>query len=326
MMKIFLDFEFQDSVQNKLNILCVAYKIDNEPMLSDWLEEKECRRGLAIEMHNHYEDGAVFFAYAMQAEARCLFQMWEEFGLKYTVSKFKAVDLYLEYRMILNHNNDLSYGRQLNKGRVIKTTPPPKHKRHIHANGGNHSKPEYNLSAAVFKLLDTLIDTAHKKEMRDLIISKKALTDDEVNNILSYCEDDVKHLAPLNKKLEIALVKMTRSFTTKQKDVLRNERFLRGEFACRTALMERLGYPISYDKLKAFSDDVDTLIYDRQIALNIDYPGVEPFVLNAKNKKMVQKKKRLTTWIKDQGFEHWLLTDKGFIATVPKRVHASNRR
>jgi len=311
-MKLYLDFEFRNSKDRHLNILCCSWHVDDETIQDVWLEEPHVRKDFAIEMHNYYEDGVDFVAYQMTAEARCLFQMWEEFGLPYKISQFKAIDLYLEYKMLLNKNRELAYGKQLIKGKEVTTSPKPLY---VETTNGNHSEPEASLAACCYKILGVLIDTNHKDEMRDLIISNKPLTYDETMVILKYCSSDVELLRPITDQLGAILVKKTRSFKQKNKDLLITERYLRGEYSSRTAKMEMIGYPVNVKQIKEFTSHIPELIETEQSLLNERFPDVKPFEWNEKTGKYVQKKKNLVAWIKKQDLNNWLMTDTGFHAT-----------
>ena len=89
-------------------------------------------------------------SYALSAEARCLFELFPELR----PADISGIDLYLNYRMILNHNDKLQYGKQLIKGKEKFTKKPkPKYERTEEDDLDDSSKPEYSLPAATYKLL-----------------------------------------------------------------------------------------------------------------------------------------------------------------------------
>jgi hypothetical protein len=307
--KIYLDFEFRNPQNKDMDLLCVAWLDESQSgaMEKHHLQKKEDRQRVATALASLAEDH-VFVAYAVEAEARCLLQLWEEFDCK-TVEEPEFLDLYLEYRMLTNHNHELAYGRQLIKGKVVETVPPkPKYQRTEEDKFS--SKPEHGLAACCYKMLEIEIDTEQKEKMRNLIISNKALTQGECNSILNYCADDVKYLPILLSKISRYLFEKTASDVK----TLQKEARLRGEYAARTAVMVREGYPINRSALKQFSQDTDQILRSEAEEINRQYPDIKPFIWNTKTQKYVQKAAPLRAWIASQDHPHWLKTDKGALS------------
>jgi hypothetical protein len=308
--KIFLDFEFRNPQNRYLEILCAAWQMDDHPTVHRlWLEDEKDRRVFAIQTARLAETH-VFVAYVVEAEARCLFQMWDEFNCHPENPEF--IDLYVEYRMLTNHNHELAYGEQLIKGKKVFTKPPkPKYQQtEADKNDDLHHKPEHSLSACCFKMLGEEIDTEHKRAMRDLIISGRPLTSENVENVLDYCASDVVFLPKLLETMSKYLFKKVGA-TKKDLPRLRKEAYLRGEYAARTARMVMVGYPINYNALKRFSGDTDKILRTEAEEVNRQYPDVKPFIWNSKTQRYVQKAHPLREWIEAQGHPDWLRTDKG---------------
>jgi hypothetical protein len=308
--KLYLDFEFRNPQNRYLDLLCVAWKDDSSSYVNRlWIEDKKDRELFAVKIAELAKDH-VFIAYVVEAEARCLFQMWDEFNCHPEDVEF--IDLYIEYRMLTNHNHELAYGEQLIKGKKVFTKPPRPKYQQID-NDDLHHKPEHSLTACCYKMLGEEIDAEHKDEMRNLIISGKPLNNEEVHNILMYCADDVKFLPQLFKEISQYLFKKLGSHKNSLQR-LRREARLRGEYAARTARMVMLGYPINYDALKRFSGDTDQILRTEAEEINKQYPEIKPFIWNSKTQKYVQKTHILREWIEKQGHPDWLRTDKGALS------------
>jgi hypothetical protein len=251
------------------------------------------------------DDDYIFVAYAVTAEARCLL------ALTLNPIKVKFIDLYLEYRCLLNHNHKLMYGEQLIKGRVKKTFPP-KNKWEMTEEDKtkfNFSKPEYGLAAATFKLLGKKIDTDFKNHTRDIIIrGDKELIEANKEDILRYNESDIDYL-PLLLKAMIKEYKILLKGTKGMKTLL-SEMLLRGEYAARTAVMESVGYPIGLEETKAFSNAVPSIIWSVQNEINELFPEIKPFN-KKKDRSFSWSQVNTRKWIKSRGHKFWIKTGTG---------------
>ena len=171
-MRVYLDFEYNRTTAAKLNLVCVAWEVwNNGNQVSAggnlWLDSAsmQARENFRTTINRWHDNGATFVAYAVTAEARSLL------SLDVDVLKLQWVDLYLEYRQLLNHNHEYAYGKQLQRGKVKWIMPPVPKAFRVEEDGKRSGKPEYNLAAACYKLLGVMVDTEHKGAMRDLIIS-----------------------------------------------------------------------------------------------------------------------------------------------------------
>lgn len=120
---VFLDFEFCRTVEPVVNLVsCATYSPDAKwddkfgtNKLKWWLhnDPKEKRR-----LAEYLRQFNLIIGYACVAEARSYLAL----GLD--PLKFQWIDLFLEYRMLTNHNDDLQWGWQLvdGKKRFVKKT------------------------------------------------------------------------------------------------------------------------------------------------------------------------------------------------------------
>lgn len=313
---IFLDFEFRNLVGPQREILCVAWVercpgFEETPCIkTQWLEKTVDRAAWALEMAEKSKNH-IFVAYT-EAEAYCLLQLWEEFDC--LPERFLYYDLYLEYRMLTNHNYSLSYGKQYINGKEIFTVPPRSKwdaRREKLKDSDKHHKPQHSLAACSYKLLDVKLDTEHKDEMRDLIISGKPLTTEDIAAIQEYCASDVIYLPQIYKKMGGLLYEMS---GRRPPHELRTEMLLRGEYSIRTARMARLGYPIDEASLRRFSTSTTDILNTAKKDINEAFPDVAPFQWNMKSNKYIQKSDRLKNWIKEQRFHFWEETQGGSLA------------
>lgn len=308
---LYLDFEFNQTTNPLLNLVCVSfYNEKSNKKKTVWLHNQDTTRlkNLILKTQEVAEE-LILVAFAVTAEARSFL------SLNLDPTKFKWIDLYLEYRQLLNHNTSLEYGRQLIKGRVVTThKPPPKYARTEEDNFKNKSKPEYNLSAALFKLLNIKIDTAHKTKMRNLIISNPVeFETEDRKSILDYCESDVIYLPQLLK----AIVKEYKKLLSQtEMKTLKSEMLLRGEFAARSAIIEATGYPINVQATRNFSNSVQSILNDCSKEINELFPGIQVFEYNKKTDRYVRKEKKLREWLTTQGHssKDWTVTEKGALS------------
>ena len=312
--KLYLDFEFRNSSDDKLEIVCAAWKNDDEEIQRVWLQDDKspnyCESFLFASHMAKLSYSHTFVAYAVEAEARCLYQLWEKHD-EIPCPDMEWVDLYLEYRMMTNHNHDLAYGKQFIQGREVFTKPPkPKYDQTEEDKTDFHHKPSHSMASAVYKMLGHVIDTEHKNEMRDLIISGNRFTQKNMRDVLDYCASDVKHLPDLHVALSQYLFRKLGA-TKKDLPRLQREIRLRGEYAARTARMTMLGYPINYDALKEFSNDTNEILRKEAEEVNRLHPEVSPFELDEKTGKFVQKAARLRGWLLNQDHKKWLKTERG---------------
>lgn len=321
---VLIDMEFNGISEHTLNLVSVAAKavmiVDGKvtPMKERtlWLYRHPQNREAARRYFKSLiDEGYTFVAYVMEAEARGLLALFGDD--KSWLKDFKAIDIYLEYRCILNNNHRYAYGKQLINGQVINTTPPPnKWERLEKENWGGeedddpHHKPSYSLAAATFKLLGKTVDTAEKNAVRDIIIEgnpEKLMAEQE--RILKYNESDIDYLLPL----------LSRCMNIFHKGGIGKEAWVRGalsrgEYAVATAQMISLGYPVNHEKLNKFRSNIDAILKESiEDCLAAD-PEIKPFRFDKKKGTYICNVKTIRDWVTkevDSGrVSKWRLTDK----------------
>lgn len=305
MKSVYCDFEFSEVTEEKVKLVCAVTTHDGQT-LQWWLHNDPKEQNL---LKKYLQKFDLIISYAAIAEARSLYSL----GMDPLQKKW--IDLFLEYRCLTNHNDELVYGQQLVDGKIkVVYKPKPKWER-TEEDSSTGFKPTHSLAECTFKLLGKIIDTEHKTAMRNLIISNPPeYTEEQQKAILEYCQSDVKDLEPLweemikwYKKLDITL--------TDEK--ILEYALTRGRFSAITAIMESRGYPIDVKKTKNFSNHVGNILFDMQREINELFPDIEPFRWNKKEQRYSMRQKEIKEWIKKQSkhiFENWQSTDKGDIS------------
>jgi hypothetical protein len=296
---IFLDFEFNGTKEEILNLVCGSL---NE--YDFWLHKREDSKERLRKFILQNKE-ATFVSWSATAEARCFYSL----GLN--PMDFKWVDLYLEYKCLSNHNDSLNYGEQLVRGQVKKTTKPrPKWER-TEEDSKTAFKPTYSLAEATYKLLGQIRDTEHKNLMRDLIISSPTeFTGEEKLKIMEYCQEDVKYLPELFKAIAKEYKRLLG--TDYNKVQLEKEMLFRGRYAALTSIRESKGYPIDVEAAKNFSTSVKSIIDQCQREINQLFPEIKPFKWNSKEGKFSWNQLATRDWlIKNVDTEKWMKTETG---------------
>ena len=305
----FIDFEYFDSNEKDLNLVCCSLSYDGkieEYWLSSGRSDKEClyRDLLTLEA-----EGYIFVAYQVEAEARSFL------SLHLKAKNFKWIDLYLEWRMLTNHNDKLAYGKQLIDGKVKRTfKPKPKWERkdEIHEKQ-DHSKVQHSLASCCYKLLDVKVDTDFKDQTRDIILSRDVeLIEKNKRQIMEYCTSDIRYLPQL---FDAMLVEYKNLLSSNYDyDKLIAEMLTRGDYSARTAIMVSKGYPIDTVATKAFSNQLPDLLWELQTEINDLFPDLRPFRLN-KNLTYSWSQKDTKEWVKENhDVSKWRKTDKGGVS------------
>jgi hypothetical protein len=316
MIKVYLDFEYNRTQEKTLNLVCLSILTQGHDWPHDgktqniWLHDDNSGKKIATRLIQDLRDkDAVFVSFAATAEGRAVA------SLGINPIKMKWIDLHLEYKMLTNHCNKIAYGRQLIRGKETFTKPPkPKWNRtEDDQEEINASKAETNLAAACFKLLKVKIDTDHKKEMRDLIISDpEHFSDEQMEAIMEYCAGDVEHLPALLKKVVALYREMYQPDDLKK---VLPEMLLRGEYAARTAVMERLGYPVNVKAVKTFVAKVPDIMREMCEDINSQFQKRKPFRWNNKAQRYSMDLGTIREWINlTQDVRRWQKTDTGMLS------------
>lgn len=310
----YIDFEFNRTCEAKLNLVSVAVQATENGVTvwsdSIWLHDEIHRKDAKEVLRKLFKvDGYTMVAYVAEAEARALFSLGVD--IRWT----PTIDLYIEYRLLLNHNHALAYGEQYINGEIKHTTPPPpKWERTEEDDNDLHHKPSYSLAAACFKLLGEKIDAVEKNQVRDIIIHG---TPEEIEaaryRILKYNESDITLLPRLLKAI-IATSYRTKfgiKPTKKDLEVWLRLATLRGQYSIHTAAMITRGYPVDMGKVRRFTQNVDKILIDAARECNAEMPPdmSKPFRWNNLREAYSINVKAITEWVTGQNLPYWRETD-----------------
>lgn len=305
----YIDFEFNGMREKTLNLVsCSIIRHQNRVEIGReefWLFESP---RLADELINRIRDlagvGYIFAAYVLEAEARSIMSIWN------WLPEFKAIDLFLEYRCLLNRNNELAYGKQYIDGKIIKTTPPPpKWEREEFNTVDNdlHHKPSFSLASAIYKLLGKIIDTEEKDIVRRMIYmpgwEEKIPANRE--RIQKYNMSDVELLPDLLRAMKTKF----NEYGISSKEWL-EAAYIRAEYSIATAKMVSAGYPVNMEKIKKFVGNIKPILKHAADGC-FQHEVKEPFKWNKKLERYVLNEKEVRDWIEKQGIEKWRKTSGG---------------
>lgn len=299
----FLDFEFNQIVEKNVNLVCCAVTdLQTRERRKFWLHKNPQNQARLVKFLEQYD---ILIGYSCVAEARSLLAL----GLD--PLKFKWIDLYLEYRMMTNHNDDLQWGWQLvdGKKKFVKK-PKPKWER-TEEDAATGFKATHSLAEATFKLTGQIRDTEHKTQMRDLIISNpKKFSDKQRRSILDYCMEDVVFLPEIWKRLKEEFRKLAPDVSDQ---TYFSEALNRGRYAAHTAIMESKGYPINLEATKNFSRSVPHIIMECQRDINDQFPEIKPFKWKKNESRFQWNQVATRQWISDNHDEgaKWMKTSGG---------------
>ncbi len=327
---IAIDFEYNHSKDKEMNVVCACAQEINGSMVTShkwWLEAahmssqwwatcdkegwdlptKESQiKNFLDKIEKWREEGYVFIAHAVLAEARSLH------SLGYDPRKLTWIDTSLEYRMLINHHKDFSYGKHLMRNGDIRNVRKPKPKwMQNDSDKEKGGRAEASLAGATYKMLGIDLDTKHKRDMRDLIIAGGPFSDDDRTNILNYCMSDVENLHKLAGKIMKANRK---ALKPEDASKLISEAHLRGDYAARSAVMETLGYPINNEATENFAASTKDILQELQAEIAGLFPDIKPFVWDKKQGKYTQKMANIRKWVEAQGHVSWMETDTGALS------------
>lgn len=320
---LFLDFEFNCTTHEEVNLVsCVTHDTKTKKTRKFWLHRSPQEQD---KLRKHLEQYQVIIGYACVAEARSFY------ALNLDPLQFKWIDLFLEYRMLSNHNDKLNYGKQLVDGKV-KTVQKPKPKwERTEQDSKTGFKPTHSLAEATFKLTGQIRDTKEKDECRKLILSNpKRFTEEERERILAYNAEDVEFLPNLWEAMKIEYEELMAAHNQDLDwEEYWEEALWRGRYSAHTAIMESIGYPINYDATKNFSRQIPAILSECQADINEQFkPGgiaevaarlkgeefmpIMPFKWHPKTATYSWNQKATREWLKFHGYHHdWMETDGG---------------
>lgn len=296
-----IDFEYNGTSEKYLNLVCCSLEVDGK-VEEYWLFNQEKKKlELKQRLKTLRDSGYVFVCWNAIAEGSSFI------SLRLDPSKGDWIDLQAEWKMLINHNNDWAYGKQLIDGRKVTTTPPVYGQDKTVSN----EKAKTNLVAGAYKLLGVELDTDHKTKMRDIIIegnpdkietNKKAIQD--------YCTSDIKYLVPMWTEIKKAYRNIFKERTNpvdgKSFNMFQtwDDILWRGETGVRTALMTCEGYPVDVDKLKAFAKNIPDLMRDLCEDINGQFDFDEPlFKWNNRDQRYSKNTKLMKTIIEESEYK-----------------------
>ncbi len=302
---VVIDFEFNSIVEPTVNLVCAStLDLKTGKKTNWWLHgNKDTQKKLADYLRKY----DVVMSYAAVAEARSFLAL----GLN--PLSFKWIDLFIEYRMMTNHNDLLQWGNQLVDGKVRSVRKPKPKWERTEEDKATGFKATHSLAECTYKLTGEIRDTAHKNKMRDLIISNpENFSADERKAIMAYCLDDVVFLPKIWARLKEEFGKLVRD--PDMQEYFR-EALIRGRYSAHTAIMESHGYPIDVEKTKNFSKQVGCILYDLQREINGLFPAIKPFRWNRPEQRFSWDQIKTKNWIaENHDVTKWLKTDGGALA------------
>jgi len=307
--KLYLDFEFSGINEARVKLVsCCTYCPATREKKKWWLFKSP---GLQKKLTSYLKNYETIVAYSAIAECRSFIAL----GLE--PLDFEWIDLFLEYRMISNHNDNIQWGKQLVDGRVKMThKPKPKWER-TEEDSATGFKATHSLAEATYKLTGQIRDTKHKTAMRDLIISyPESFTDEERKAILDYNMEDVVFLSTIEEKIEEEFKRLVGygngEYGEDAWEAYPEQAKARGRYAAHTAWMETRGYPINVEATKNFSKQVGNILYDTQREINKLFPEIKPFKWKRLEHKFTWDQNKTREWIKENcDDDKWQKTDGG---------------
>lgn len=299
---MFLDFEFNCVVEPRVNLVsCATYDQKTDTKVVWWLHNSPGKQSSLAKYLKQFE---VVIGYACVAEARSFLAL----GLDPLA--FKWIDLFLEYRLLTNHNDDLQWGNQLVDGKVRFFKKPKSKWQRTDEDTEAGFKATHSLAEATYKLTKQIRDTIEKKEARDLIISNPtSFNPQQIKRILSYNLEDVVFLPEIWKREKEEFTKLDAGTSTQE---YFREATTRGRYSAHTAIMETRGYPINVESTKNFSKQTKHILMECQRDINGQFPKHAPFRWNKRENNFQWNQVVTREWITaNADTERWMKTDGG---------------
>lgn len=299
---LYTDFEFNRVTNPEVNLVCCSTLDIKTKKRTDWWLHNDGKAVLALnDYFLHYD---IIIGYSAVAECRSLMAL----GLDPLA--FRWIDLFIEYRMMTNHNDRLNWGKQLVDGKVRHFKKPlPKWER-SEADEGTGFKPTHSLAEATYKLTGEIRDTEEKTTMRNLIISDpKEFTAKQRRDIMKYNGDDVDFLPEIWKQLKLQYQALLPRADMQQ---FFRQALVRGRYSAHTAVMEARGYPIDLKKTRNFAKKIPSILHDVQREINGFFPEVKPFRWNKAEQRFSWNQTATKEWIEENhDTSRWMKTDGG---------------
>ena len=305
---LYIDYEFNQIVNEEVNLVsCVTHDSVSKVTKKFWLHNNPENQN---KLRKHLSQYDYIVGYACVAEARSFY------SLNINPLEKKWIDLFLEYRMLSNHNDTLNWGPQLVEGKVRHVSKPKPKWQRTEEEAKSGFKPTHSLAEATFKLTGEIRDTKEKDEVRELIISNpKKFTSEQRERILNYNADDVEFLPKIWEKIKEQYAALVHKDDLDWEEYF-SEALWRGRYSAHTAIMESVGYPIDVEATRNFSRQIPSILSECQRDINSQFSGqIVPFKWNAKKANYTWNQKATRQWIIDNNLQdNWMLTDGGQLA------------
>lgn len=304
---LYLDFEFNQIMNEEVNLVsCVTMDSYTEETKRFWLHNSPSNQD---KLRKHISNYQEIIGFACVAEARSFY------SLNFDPLSFRWIDLFLEYRMLTNHNDKLNWGKQLVDGKVKTFSKPrPKWER-TEEEKSKGFKPTHSLAECTYKLTGEIRDTTEKDDVRKLIISNpKKFTEEEKKRILDYNEADVRFLKVIWGRIKEEYQELLHSDDLDWEEY-HEDALWRGRYSAHTAIMESRGYPINLEATKNFSNQIPSIMAEAQRDINSQFPKeMKPFKWSP-TKGYSWNQKVTKEWLENNVDIHsWVKTDGGSLS------------
>lgn len=304
---IALDFEFNQTTEENVNLVsCVTYDFKSKRSIKWWLHRSP---NIQNKLAKYLKEYQIILGYACVAEARSFL------SLNLDPLHFQWIDMFLEYRMLTNHNDLLQWGKQLVDGKVKFTVKPKPKWERSEQDSKTGFKATHSLAEATYKLTGQIRDTKEKDETRKLIISNpKKFTPVERDRILDYNKADVEFLPILWNRIKEEYKKFAGGEPSLDMTEYFEEALVRGRYSAHTAIMESIGYPINLEATRNFSRQISSILSECQRDINSQF-SFRPFKWNKKNNNFSWNQKVTRDWLSENiDTTKWMKTDTGKIS------------
>lgn len=239
-----IDFEFSRSSEKQMRVVCAALKLsdhEDPDFIEKWWLDGSNHVAFNCRLTTLRKKGYIFYGYQIGAEARAMMSL----NMPFDPATLSWIDGYSEWRQLTYNNEELQYGRYFSGGREYFSVPPSYDA--TKNRGKNNTEVGKGYAAAVGRLLGICVDSFVKDRMRNLVISDpESYTEEEKQQLMDYCADDVRYLTPLREAMDKHLM----DATGLDNDGLRKVQLLRGEYAIACAEMEQEGIPVCSEYIK----------------------------------------------------------------------------
>src|SRR5271165_440129 len=296
---IYIDFEYiEEPDRSHRHLVCFAtYNLVKKESHSFYLKDELLKYKADIYLNSLDLNDTIFVGWAISgAEVPCLVQLM---GVEW-VKKTRWVDLWVEYKMwILTHPDFQNYAKKDSLLSAIEC---------LRLQEKYQAEKEDVLSLILY-------DENNRKTKEKLRIHNNTFkyTEDEMNKILHYCEQDVLILHHISLKLS----QLSKNYGV---EITLNQRLSRGEFCMLSGISYEAGkgFPMDIDKVNAVFSNRDRIKKLIQLECN-HKTGYNLYVPNYKgpinNKVLVNysfNHKNFEKYIVANRLEEvWQRTDKG---------------